>query len=375
MKDLARSYNSYSRDKPLANMLLSAVDAARPLFARAVEMDDDQLGGAISRATSEVAISYPDVFLMEAEQGQTELLQFIASFVSFPDLQVAEDALPIWAELGWRVRSEERVSEAAVVRCQQVAQHFLQMLVPRLELPTVRAPPLSRALRGPRYRPAPRLLPSPCRRQDATPMNEEEKMELSDFRGAVDSALKDVADLLGAHAVLGVGAKLVTGLLQQQQVQQQSISWAKFEVGIWMCTRLSRVVEKDEAEVLPALLQALPQLPRHPVLSPMSMEVVRRYAFWVRAHPEQVRPSGARQPPRAAAAAADAHPSPPAACRLQVRVRRTRRARHPLGGGTGLQRTLLQLRRWARHAGSVPARHGRVPLRTEHARVGPGVSD
>lgn len=144
VKDLARSYNSYARDQVLANMLLSAVAAARPVFARAMEQEDDQLGGAISRASSEVAISYPEVFLMEGEQGQTELLLFIASFVSFPDPQVAQDAFPIWGELGWRARGQDKVPDAAVLRCQQVAHRFLQMLVPTLEMPAVRNPPFCR---------------------------------------------------------------------------------------------------------------------------------------------------------------------------------------------------------------------------------------
>lgn len=198
-------------------------------------------------------------------------------------------------------------------------------------------------------------------------------MDFADFRAAADNVLKDVSDLLGAHVVLGTGAKLIAALLQQQQAQQQPVPWNKFEAGIWMCTRLSRAVTKDEAESLPGLFQALPQLPSHPVLSPLSMEVVRRYAFWVRAHQEQVR----------ACRASPWRPAPPTPCLppntasrgLQVRVRRAGQARHSLGGGAGLQRVVLLLRGGPRDPGRLPARHGRVRLCAVDAAGGPGVAD
>lgn len=111
----------------------------------------------------------------------------------------------------------------------------------------------------------------------------QERDEFRMFRHRMGDTLKDCCHVLGATVCLRKSFDMVASALSKP-----TPSWQEIEAPLFSMRSMGAEVDNDDEEVLPHIMEMLPQLPDHPRIRYAAILVISRYTQWINRHPQNL---------------------------------------------------------------------------------------
>ncbi|PHH71370.1 hypothetical protein CDD82_6550 [Ophiocordyceps australis] len=121
----------------------------------------------------------------------------------------------------------------------------------------------------------------------------EQEEKFREFRHQMGDTLKDACDVMGVTECLSKVLVAIQVWMQKYASQVSGTNvphWQELEAPLFAMRALGRMVDSDEAIVLPQLMPLLVQIPNHEKLRFATIMVLGRYTEWTAAHPEYLEP-------------------------------------------------------------------------------------
>ncbi|KAI9102434.1 armadillo-type protein [Phlyctochytrium arcticum] len=115
----------------------------------------------------------------------------------------------------------------------------------------------------------------------------EERDEFREFRHVMGDVLKQCVRVLGEQEALSHPYFLLQALCTNAAgTFDKAVSWQRVEAPLFSLRAMCREISLTESNVIPQVMQMLPQLPDHPKVKYAAILVIGRYAEWTARHPE-----------------------------------------------------------------------------------------
>ncbi|KND02149.1 uncharacterized protein SPPG_09044 [Spizellomyces punctatus DAOM BR117] len=116
----------------------------------------------------------------------------------------------------------------------------------------------------------------------------EERDEFREFRHEMGDVLKQCVKVLGEEEALSRPYSMLSALCVagSNGAFDPSVQWQKIEAPLFSLRTMCREVSQNESQVLPRIMEMLPQLPDHAKIKYAAILVIGRYAEWTARHPE-----------------------------------------------------------------------------------------
>ncbi|KAK4052049.1 Nuclear import receptor [Microbotryomycetes sp. JL201] len=119
---------------------------------------------------------------------------------------------------------------------------------------------------------------------DDTPLIGQERDNFREFRHKIGDTLKDCCSVLGATTCLRKSLDIITNTLSSGA----NARWQDIEAPLFSMRTMGAEVDPSDNEVMPQIMELLPNLPSHPKIRYASTLVIGRYTQWIDYHPESI---------------------------------------------------------------------------------------
>lgn len=119
-------------------------------------------------------------------------------------------------------------------------------------------------------------------------MTPQERDEFRNFRHIMGDTLKDCCYVLGTDGCLLTTYEMITEALARGTSGQAAVSWQEIEAPLFSMRSMGAEVNPDDDEIMPKIMDLIPQLPSHPRVRYAAIMVISRYTEWTDKHPSYI---------------------------------------------------------------------------------------
>lgn len=247
--DLIHETQEVQDNVEVVQQLMTRVVALRPELETHKE-DPDRIRG-YCRILCEAGESYTDLIVRHPDQ-LLPLVEAIAACASYPDLEIVPITFNFWYNLATSLGRQP--SQESFLPILQIYANLQSIIIGHLHFP-----------------------------RDDEHQTAQERDEFRMFRHRMGDTLKDCCHVLGATTCLRKSYDMVTSALAKG-----SPSWQEIEAPLFSMRSMGAEVNPDDDEVLPHIMDILPELPEHPRIRYAAILVISRYTQWIDRHPQNL---------------------------------------------------------------------------------------
>jgi transportin-3 len=264
-----RVYNSDDANMPVVQLVVPRVMTLAARFRQAVADEDIDVARGLCRVFTEMAESFMELLVQPVEMNQLAVVEMVMECTSHPDPEIYAIPFNFWYRFLMRMDKLQEPHKAAVVtKYTACLSRLVDCSVKNMHYP-------------PGYASWP----------------EDRREDQRRLRNDLADTLDDCTRVLGAVPVLQHICTLFTRQLQlyQQATQQAGAAggedldgWQGVEACMYAARSIARQVDDKEAQVMPQIVQVIPQLQgTHHLLRYTSTLTVGSYSSWIAANHAQ----------------------------------------------------------------------------------------
>ncbi|GAA5924291.1 mRNA transport regulator MTR10 [Sporobolomyces koalae] len=119
---------------------------------------------------------------------------------------------------------------------------------------------------------------------DSSPLSGEERDTFRDFRHKIGDTLKDCCAVLGAGPCL----QQAFDAIARAVAAGGAVRWQDVEAPLFSMRSMGAAIDVNDNEIVPKIMEILPNLPQHPRIRYAAILVIGRYTHWTEQHPEHI---------------------------------------------------------------------------------------
>lgn len=238
---------------------MSAISSVAPqLIALAPQVeqagdDEDRVRG-LTRVFSQAGETWKELFLSHPAEF-APLVQVLLTCTAYHDLDIVNITFRCWYYLANAVyRAQRDSSRPDLDGLRQAFATLQDILISHLRFP-----------------------------EDDSGMTSQEKDDFRDFRHTMGDTLKDCCDVLGPDRCITRSLQLI-----QEGMGRTPLKWQDIEAPLFSMRAMGTRVNPHDEQILPRIMELVPQLPQHPRLKYAGLLVVGRYTEWVAYHTDKI---------------------------------------------------------------------------------------
>lgn len=228
-------------------MIVPRVLGLQQMFVEAKTDEVDDRVRGFCRIFTEAGETYRQLILQHPETF-LPLVQAIGECAAYPDLDIVPITFNFWYKLA---QALSKRTEEPFTPFLQIYAQLQDSMITHLRFPA-----------------------------DSETQTAAERDEFRQFRHTMGDTLKDCCQVLGAAVCMKRSYELVTLALQKRPVV-----WQEVEAPLFSMRSMGAEVDPNDDEVLPHIMDLIPNLPAHPRIQYAATLVISRYTLWIDHHP------------------------------------------------------------------------------------------
>lgn len=243
--DLIHETQEVEDNVEVIQQIVPKVLALQAMFAeaKADEVDDRVRGfcrifAEAGETYRQLILDHPDTFL--------PLVQALGQCAAYPDLDIVPITFNFWYKLAQAIGQSAKSGPFI-----EIFAHLQDAMITHLRFPS-----------------------------DNELQTAADRDEFRSFRHIMGDTLKDCCQVLGAAVCMKRSYELVT-----QALQKQPVVWQEVEAPLFSMRSMGAEVDPQDDEVLPHIMDLIPQLPNQPKIQYAATLVISRYTQWIDQHP------------------------------------------------------------------------------------------
>lgn len=240
-------------NEDVIQLILPRVIALRPHLAQ-VRDDPDRMRG-FCRILAEAGETYRQLLLQHPDNF-VPLLEAIAECTAYHDLDIVTITFGFWYRLAQSIGKHRNVPPVFL----EAYKALVEIVIKHLRFP-----------------------------DDAESLVGQEADDFRSFRHVIGDTLKDCCYVLGADVCLTRAYEMVASALARgNSGNGATVSWQEIEAPLFSMRSMGGEVDVRDDEIIPRIMDILPQLPSHPRIRYAAMLVIGRYTEWTNMHPQHI---------------------------------------------------------------------------------------
>jgi transportin-3 len=227
--------------------------ALRPVLSLQSTKDDSDTFRGYCRIFVEAGEWYEPI-IVRHQESFLPIVAAIAECSAYEDLDVVSITLNFWYRLSKRIRHSENGGSEALLN---LFANLVETIIRQLHYPE----------------------------QEITG---QERDDFKSFRRSIGETLKDCCTVLGATTCLRRSYEIISSSLAAAVARGQEPKWQDIEAPLFSMRSMGAEVDPRENEIVPQIMDLLPQLPLHSKIRYAAILVVGRYTDWINFHPEYI---------------------------------------------------------------------------------------
>ncbi|KAK4051285.1 Nuclear import receptor [Microbotryomycetes sp. JL221] len=234
-----------------------------------IRQDEDKMRG-YTRILVEAGEWYEQL-IVQHQESFVPLVEAIAACATHEDLEIVGITLGFWYRLarGFRhARSRQQQQDvttttAAVAPIEpivNVLKHLVTTIIGHLHYP----------------------------QDDQEPLTGQDRDNFREFRHKIGDTLKDCCSMLGATNCMTTSFDMITSTLTKSASNGGQVRWQDIEAPLFSMRTMGAEVDPNDNQVMPRIMDLIPNLPNHPKIRYASTLVIGRYTQWIDYHPESI---------------------------------------------------------------------------------------
>jgi transportin-3 len=216
-----------------------------------VQDDPDTVRG-LCRIFAEAGETY-QVLLLQHPETFLPLVETIGEFSAYPDLDIVPITFNFWWKLAQNLTERDPTGEnPAYLPYRRLYAKLQDDMIRHLQFPP-----------------------------DDSEVSPAERDEFRSFRHYMGDTLKDCCEVLGADVCMKRSYELVAAAMNKPG----GFVWQEIEAPLFSMRSMGARVDPNDDEVLPHIMDMLPQLPSHNKIRYAALLVISRYTEWIDKHP------------------------------------------------------------------------------------------
>ncbi|KAG8932286.1 Nuclear import receptor [Tulasnella sp. 418] len=226
----------------------------RPVLAAAQKADDADKVRGYCRMFTEAGETYRLLVLQHPETF-FPIVEAIGECAAYHDLDIVPITFHFWYRLAQSIGKKQSVSPMF----HDAYRALMGIIITHLHFPT-----------------------------DPESMTPQERDEFRGFRHVMGDTLKDCCYVLGTDVCLIRTYEMITAAIARGAAGDGTVSWQEIEAPLFAMRSMGAEVDPNDDEVLPKIMDLIPQLPAHPKVRYAATLVISRYSEWTDRHPEYI---------------------------------------------------------------------------------------
>ncbi len=214
--------------------------------------DDMETVKGLCRVFSEAGEIYSSLILQHPETF-LPIIEVIAECTAYPDQEVPPYTFRFWWQISKSLKERDPGAEdPAYLPLRRVFMKLQDAIIKQLQFPA-----------------------------DEADITAAERDEFRSFRHYLGDTLKDCCEVLGADVCMKRSYELVA----QAVNKPGGFVWQEIEAPLFSMRSMGANVDPNDDEILPHIMDILPQLPPHNKIRYAALLVISRYTEWIDHHP------------------------------------------------------------------------------------------
>ncbi|KAG9043201.1 Nuclear import receptor [Tulasnella sp. UAMH 9824] len=233
--------------------LIPRLVALRPMLAVALQADDAEKVRGYCRLFTEAGETYRLLILQHPETF-FPIVEAIGECAAYHDLDIVPITFHFWFRLAQSIGKKPDVPKPFL----DAYRNLMGVIIKHLHFPA-----------------------------NPEGMTPQERDEFRGFRHIMGDTLKDCCYVLGTDGCLLTTYEMITQALAKGSAGQP-VSWQDIEAPLFSMRSMGAEVNPDDDEILPKIMDLIPQLPAHPRVRYAAIMVISRYTEWTDRHPTYI---------------------------------------------------------------------------------------
>lgn len=233
--------------------LIPRLVALRPMLAAALQADDGDKVRGYCRLFTEAGETYRLLILQHPETF-FPIVEAIGECAAYHDLDIVPITFHFWFRLAQSIGKKPDVPQPFT----DAYRALMSVIIKHLHFPV-----------------------------NPEDMSPQERDDFRAFRHVMGDTLKDCCYVLGTDSCLLTTLEMITQALAKG-TSGQPVSWQDIEAPLFSMRSMGAEVNPDDDEILPKIMDLIPQLPSHPRVRYAAIMVISRYTEWTDRHPTYI---------------------------------------------------------------------------------------
>jgi transportin-3 len=217
--------------------------------------DDDKVRG-LCRIFAQAGETYHRLMIQHRD-AFFPLVEAIFECVRYTDLDIVQITFRFWYVLATDIGRTRGADPTIVATYGPVFEQVLEAIVKHLRFPA-----------------------------DMEAWSGQERDDFKSFRHYMGDTLKDCCHVLGSQKCLARSLTMIQDCLSGHIGGQ--VQWQDVEAPLFSMRAMGAEADPHDNEVLPRIIDVIPQLPGHVRLNYAALLVISRYTEWVKYHPDRI---------------------------------------------------------------------------------------
>ncbi|GJJ13830.1 hypothetical protein Clacol_008087 [Clathrus columnatus] len=244
--DIIHETQEIEENMSVIHAVVPRVIALKPLL-RTYHDDAEKIKG-YSKIFAEAGETYR-VLLLQNSQDFLPILEAIVECTAYSDLDIVPMTFSFWWRLSQSIGKRSSVPPVLI----EVYSTLVDIIIKHLHFPT-----------------------------DPTSMSAQETDDFRSFRHVMGDTLKDCCHVLGTDKCLVRAYEMIVANLAADK------GWQAIEAPLFSMRSMGAEMDPLDDQIIPKIMDLLPQLPHHPRVRYAALLVVSRYTEWTSHHPSYI---------------------------------------------------------------------------------------
>ncbi|KAG8890836.1 Nuclear import receptor [Tulasnella sp. 332] len=251
--DLIHETQEIEENRTVIEAVLPRLLALRPKLAAACQADDSEKVRGLCRIFTEAGETYRMLVLQHPDTF-FPIVEAIGECAAYTDLDVVQITFPFWFRLAQSIGKKQNVP----VPFLNAYRALMAIIVGHLHFP-----------------------------ENPESLTAQERDDFRAFRHIMGDTLKDCCYVLGTEGCLTRVYDMITAAMARG-TSGGKVEWQEIEAPLFSMRSMGAEVNPDDEEVIPKIMDLIPQLPSHPRVRYAATLVISRYSDWTDKHPSYI---------------------------------------------------------------------------------------
>ena len=239
---------------PSISAVVTLLIALRPNLTAAIQADDSDKVRGFCRIFVEAGETYR-LLLLQHPDTFYAIVEAISECVAYSDLEIAPITFHFWFRLAQSIGKKPDVPPLYI----NTYRTLLEIIIAKLHFP-----------------------------ENPESMTAQERDEFRSFRHVMGDTLKDCCYVLGTDGCLLRTYEMITTAMAKGATGAGNVSWQEIEAPLFSMRSMGAEVNPHDDEIIPKIMDLIPQLPPHPRVQYATIMVISRYTEWTDRHPSYI---------------------------------------------------------------------------------------